>query len=473
MTRLDRLSANDLLFLDVETDTSVMNVAAGLVFDGRSMRLADGNLDFERILKHLTDCVGRHRRYGQRVGKSPIARRSIWIDAPSFDASDHIRSLELDPRAHGGGLGEICAKFAVAPLDRERPLWEALIVDGLAGNRFAIVVKAHHCLADGVGGIVLLESLLAPRRGDEITPHPRQPRANLVADEILDEIDAARRTLKSVRDSIRSPGERWSSFWPAIRGLAEAARLGLNPAIQTRLDVDNSRSRALRWIETDLDRIHAIRAARGGTVNDVVIATVALALGRYLESHGFTRDGLSRATFRVAVPVNMRSTDASPRIGNDISMMFAEIPVGEADPIRVLDRTRESVAAAKEAETKTALRTLMDAGSRLPRAWVQGIERWVLTQHLANIVLTNIRGPRIPLSLLDAPLESVIPIVPLMPGQALAIAVASYAGRLFWGLHADAAQFEDPDEWASCVALSFDDLSRSATPDSTRGAPES
>jgi len=461
MTRLERLSANDRMFLDVETDESVMNVAACLVFEGASLRMADGSLDRERIEKHLETNVARNRRYRQRLGRSPIAGRVIWVDVSRFDARDHIRHHTLV--LGGQSLGDVASNFAAERFDRDLPLWGVLVVDGLPDGRFAIVVKAHHCLADGVGGIELLESLLTPRN-TRVPRHPdRSTPRNVVADEILDELDMVGRALALATDWVRSPLERAKSIQPAVQAFGELTSLGIRPAQTTFLDGENSSSRSLLTVETDLDRISAILRARGGTVNDVVIATVALALGRYLASHGTSRREMAGATFRIAIPVNARPDSNAAGMGNDITMMFAEIPVGDADVLRVLDRTRESIAAAKDGKLPRALRALLDAGGLLPSPVVRSVERWVLSRHPANIVLTNVRGPRAQLSLLDAPLERVIPIVPLMPGQALAIAVASYAGRLFWGLHADAARIDDLDDWKRDVEQSFEDLWRAAT----------
>lgn len=473
MTRLDLLSTNDRLFLDVETDANVMNVAACLVFDGRELQLTDGGLDLERIEKHFDASVRRHRRYRQRLGRSPIAHRPIWIDDPHFKTTDHVRHAHLDSWQHAGALEDVSARFASGRFDLKRPLWEALIVDGLPGNRFAIVVKAHHCLADGVGGMDLLKSLLTPHEGTGPALNLRIPRTDPVADEILDEIDTVGRALEFAKDCVRSPSEHWRSIRAVLAGLAEAAQLGIRPATETLLDGENSSRRSLRWLETDLDRISQIRRARGGTLNDVVVTTVALALGRYLESHGFSREEQARNTFRVAIPVDTRSETSQRGFGNDISMMFAEVPVGDADPLRMLDRTREATATVKDSKMTTGLRTLMNAASRVPRAWVEGVETWFLSRHPANIVLTNIRGPQVPLSLLGAPLEQVIPIVPLMPDQALAVAVASYAGSLYWGLHADAARVTDAAKWARCVEDSFEDLWIATTTEATRAGVNS
>ena len=440
-----------------------MNVAACLIFDGRPLTRADGRLDRARIERHVERAVLRSRRYRQRLSRSPIARRPIWIDDPDFRFSDHVRSIRLVPGAGAGTLEDICARFAATPLDRRRPLWEVRIVEDLPLGRFAIALKAHHCLADGVGGIELLRSLLLPESGRAMSAPAGARRSEPFADEILDGLDALGRSIDSGIGFLRSPRAGMEALGATLVGLVDVARLGLRPARRTILDAGNTDRRMLRWIETDLERIQRIRRARGGTVNDVVIATVALALGSYLEAHGLSREAQKRATFRVAVPVDVRAGAARPGFGNEISMLFAEIPVGEVDPLRVLDRTRESLAASKAGGTTSALRQLLDAGDRLPRALVRRAERWALASHPANIVLTNVRGPRSELALLGARLEHVVPIVPLMPGQSLAIAVASYHGRLCWGLHADAGRVADLPAWAAWVERSFEALSRAAT----------
>ena len=161
---------------------------------------------------------------------------------------------------------------------------------------------------------------------------------------------------------------------------------------------------------------------------------------------------------RVAIPVNMQPDRRHAVIGNHVSMIFAKIPVGERDPLSVLDRTRESLALAKESHMAQALESILDLAEWTPRILTRRLTRWAVQSHPANLVVTNIPGPRNPLYLLKSRLLAAYPIVPLMPGQTLAVAVLSYGEGRFWGFHADQERFPDLSDWSKMANDAFEEL---------------
>lgn len=475
------LHAGDVVFLDVESEVYSMQLGACLLFDAapldgdgdpegdpegdgeeatRPARI--GKVDFEGIVDFIESRLAEHARYRQRVATTPVERRPIWVDVADFDVRRHVVYERLAMGSDEQTLKARCADFVAEPLDPAHPLWAIRVIEGFARDRFALAVKAHHCLVDGVAGITLLQSLLRPepRRDFEknvaTCPAEAPGRGSLLLAELRDRARGGRDLAREALDTARRPGRWLDRALDDAIGALHVLQLRRRPASPTPLETSmGSPRRRLDWMETGMDRIREITRARGGTVNDVVIATVALALGRFLEAQGISRDEQAGMELRVAIPVDRRPDRHRQGVGNRISMMFARIPTEERDPLRVLDRTRRSLAVSKQSHVADALDGVLDLAEWTPRFLTRPLTRRALRTQPANLVVTNVRGPAEPLYLLESRMQASYPIVPLMPGQTLAIAVMSYAGKLYWGLHADAEHFPSLGDWCEELERAF------------------
>lgn len=463
------LSNQDALFLDVETEHSPMHVAICLVFESgptTSLRVDEAE---DRILGFIESRLADQPRYRQRLAQSPLEGRPVWVDDPGFDLREHVQYRSVPLPGHDEQLRSVCAEIVSPLLDREKPLWEVWLLDGLEDDRFALIMKAHHCLVDGVAGIGLLRAMLDAEPTVSFTSRPLQaklapPRAlDLAIREIRSRIDAGLDLSEEAIEAVREPRATFRRAQRLGRGFLELFRLEFPPASQTPLDSAHGGARRFAWIETELERIEEICAIRGGTLNDVVVATITLTLEDYLEDHGVGRMAQNQLDLRVAVPVDRRDDSLGGSLGNHISMIFARIPAGDREPLRVLEEVQRSLAEAKRSHVADALESVMALASWTPRFLTRGLTRRALSAHIANLVVTNIRGPSTPLYLLDAHLEAAYPVVPLMPEQALGVAVLSYAGTLYWGFNADRDGIRDVNHWAHEVERAFDRLHRAAT----------
>ncbi|MCA9502426.1 MAG: wax ester/triacylglycerol synthase family O-acyltransferase [Myxococcales bacterium] len=475
------LSDQDALFLDAESEASPMHVAVVLVFaPGPTTSLRD-EAARSRIARFLERGLAIDRRYAQRLDHLPLSGRPIWVDDPDFDLDRHVRSRRLPAPGREAQLRTVCAELVAQPLDRTRPLWEVWLLDGLEGDRFALLVKVHHCLVDGVAGIGLMGAILGVEPASDFESRPLRAsgesplRAELALREIRRRVDAGLELAERGVRALHDPRGTLRRARRLGRGLRRLVRLDWPPASRTGLDAPHEGRRQLAFMATDLERIEAIRARWGGTLNDVVVATVDLALQDYLEDHGLDTRHRRELDLRVAIPVDRRSAtepDGVADRGNHISMIFARIPSGERSPSRVYARVSGALAQAKVSHMAEALEAVMTLAGWSPQRLTRALTRRALALHVANLVVTNVRGPSAPLYLLDAPLERTWPIVPLMPGQTLAVAVMSYAGRLHWGFHADRAGVRDLNHWSILAERAFERLHAEATGSGRHGGAE-
>jgi WS/DGAT/MGAT family acyltransferase len=460
----EKLSGLDRSFLALESAAAHMHIGATLVFAGGSLIRGRGAVDVERVRAYTAARLHLLPRYRQRLGKMPIGPDLFWIDDPAFDVRRHVLSARLPAPGGEAELKEFAARVASEPLDRSRALWELWVVEGLAGDRFALVTKIHHCLTDGVAAVDLLAALLSPAVVEKPEPAPAwEPRPvpgslRLWADALRDQ---ASRPVRAARALGRALGAR-SAGAEALRHELEAVGetlASVRPTSRTRLNQPIGAKRRVEWLALELEALREMRARLGGTLNDAVLAITAGALRAYLAVHG---ERVAALDLRALVPVSVRSPTAHGEVGNQIALWLVDLPVEESDPrlrheqvcavTRSLKRSSQTQGAAALARvtawTSTAL--LARAARLIPRA------------RPFNLLVTNVPGPQIPLWLLDGRLEAAYPLAPLFRDQVLGIALFSYAGRLHWGLNADRACVPDLALFRDCVLRASEELQAAA-----------
>ena len=435
-TYYERLSALDASFLDFEERNSHWHEAAVMVFDAKPLRSADGGLDFEKILNNYQWSFEQVPRYRQKIEKIPLLGHPVWVDDPSFNLRYHIRQVALPQPADERVLKRVCGYLLELPLDLEKPLWEVWVVDGLQNDQFALVTKIHHCMADGLSGLAILQALLGfqpfERKGSPPPWRPRRApgRAELIGTELKRRLQAPLELLAPLRDlDDAAKGAR-----DVIEGLIEASRLGWRPASNTPFNPKHiGPHRRFDWTEVSLGEIKDIKNALGGTVNDVVLAIAAGAFGQFLREH---RTATADLDFRVLIPVSVRAKKEI-KLGNRVAMIMAELPVGERDPTKRLHRVSDTMNELKRSKQALGVSWLEEVADKVGGRFFTELSRSATRSRPFNVAITNVPGPPIPLYFLGCEMRAIYPMLPMFSNQALAVAVISYNGKVFWGFNSD------------------------------------
>jgi WS/DGAT/MGAT family acyltransferase len=436
-----RLSAQDGSFLHFEHRATPMHVAALAIFEAGPLASADGGLDAERLAKHVESRLHLLPLYRRKLAFTPLERHPVWVDDERFDFSYHLRRAGLPPPGDARALQELVARVLSQPLDRARPLWELWLVEGLAGGRFAIVSKVHHCMVDGVSGANLLTLLFSPRADEAVgavpawTPRPAPASARLLLDDAVRGATRPFALAARAGRALREPSRAWADLAEGAAALGEALGAGLRVASTTPLNRPTGPHRRVEWHVVELEQVKEVKRRLGGTVNDVVLAAVAGALHRFLEERG---NWLAKLDYRVVIPVNMRPPGDTLRVANRVSAMFLSLPVAESDPLRRLATIQAETRRLKGSRAAEGTDLLVRFADWTDSPWLTrfGV-RLVSRLRPYHLIVTNVPGPQLPLYVLGAPLVELIPFLPLFHRQGLGVAVLSYRDRIGWGLVAD------------------------------------
>jgi WS/DGAT/MGAT family acyltransferase len=464
-THYERLSALDAHFLDLDDEGVHMHVAVVLVCDARPLTQDDGRLDIDRIRSFVGSQLHAIPRYRQRLARIPVERHPVWVDDPSFNLHYHVRHVSLPRPGDERQLKRLVGLLMSQKLDHGKPLWEIWVIEGLEGGRFAILARSHHCMVDGIAGVGVLRVLLRPEADASFRPRPRwraRPapgRAQLVSEafgrrvrEPLDLASAARRALDRPSRALRSAWEATLGLGESLGALRSASPTLLNPS-------HVGPHRRIDWLRFDLEAVKEVKRTLGGTLNDVVLATVAGAMRQYLRGRKAALRGLD---FRVMCPVSVRSPGARGALGNRVVMLVAPLPLEERDPRRRLARVIETTRALKTSRIPLGSELIEEIADWTTTSLVTETIRLATRLRAFNMIVTNVPGPPIPLYLLDAPVLAAFPLVPLYENQALGMALLSYADGLYWGLTSDWDRVSDLHDVAVALAEAFEELRKLA-----------
>src|SRR5215210_7162814 len=277
----DRLTPLDASFLHIEDASSHMHVAAALLFAGRAPA-------YERLLDHIEARLGLVPRYRQRLAEVPLAQaRPRWVDDERFDLRYHVRHTALPEPGTEYELQVLAGRVFSQQLRRDRPLWELWLVSGLEGGRFAILSKTHHALVDGVSGLDILSVLFAPDSAapaESWSAQPSPSTAGLVAEALTERAMSAGELVRPLRAAVRGPRQALGRMAETAVAAGAMAWAGIQPAPRTPYNAGKvGPDRRFTWTRASLADVKAIKNALGGTVNDVVLSTVTIALRRHLE----------------------------------------------------------------------------------------------------------------------------------------------------------------------------------------------
>jgi diacylglycerol O-acyltransferase / wax synthase len=457
MSNPDRLTGLDSSFLHLEHDATHMHVAGCMVFDGQAPA-------YDELVDQILSRLHLVPRYRQRLAFVPLNQgRPVWVDDPHFNVAFHVRHTALPNPGGEDQLKRLCGRIFSQALDRSRPLWEIWLVEGLAEDRFALLSKTHHALVDGISGVDIATVLfdaspdpvpVAPPDGEWIA-RPLPTGAQLLAEALRERATVPTEIVRGVRATLRGPRHVAARVGRALGGIGAVARLATASAPDSPLNVRIGPHRRFTWVRGDLAQFKAVKNALGGTVNDVVLAAVAGALGRYLRIHGAdTEDTVLRAM----VPVSVRADVERGALGNRVAAMWAPLPIGLTDPVQRLLTISRAMDGVKDSGQAVGAQVLTELTGFAPPTIMAQAARLQARQRMFNLVVTNVPGPQIPLYLLGRQLEAMFPMVPLAANQALGVAIMSYNGQMNFGLNADYDALRDLEALADALRASIDEL---------------
>lgn len=462
MANQDRLSGLDASFLHLEHgDTIHMHVASCMVFDGPPP-------SHDELVAHVEARLHLVPRYRQRLAFVPFGQgRPVWVDDPHFNTRYHVQHHALPPPGSDEQLKQLAGRCFSQRLDRNKPLWELWLVEGLREGRFAILGKTHHALVDGISGVDITTVLFDVTPEPAPTPGPEQPwvprplpsSAQLLADALLERATVPAEVVRGVRALVRTPGRVAKELLGDLSAVGSFAVPGARSAPPSPLNVPIGTHRRFAWAEAELERVKAIKDALGGTVNDVMLATVAGGLGRYLRAHGHPTIDLE---LRAMIPVSVRHEDARGALGNQVAAVWATLPVGEQDPVERLERVRGEMDGLKESHQAVGARLLTELTGFAPPTVMAQAARLQARQRYFNLVVTNVPGPQFPIYVLGRRMRAIYPLVPLAEKLALGVAIMSYDGRIAFGLNADYDVLADVEQLAIHLGEALDELAAAA-----------
>jgi diacylglycerol O-acyltransferase / wax synthase len=457
----DRLTGLDTSFLHLEDATSHMHVASVMIFEGPPPPYDELLEAFERRLPLVP-------RYRQRLALVPLGQgRPKWVDDPHLNLRYHVRSAALPSPGSEDQLKDLAGRVFSQHLDRDKPLWEVWLVEGVEDDRFAVLSKTHHALVDGISGVDIISVLFdtspepaAPTGpGDRWLPRPLPSPAQLLGEALVERATLPGEITRSVRALLRGPRRILEGVRDAAVGVGAMAWAGLNPAPSSPYNRQIGPHRRFTWVRADLNDLKAIKDELGGTVNDVVLATVAGALGKHLRRRGQNTDGLE---LKAMIPVSVRQDVERGGLGNRVAAMMAPLPVWCQEPVARLDIVREELSHLKSGGQAVGAQVLTELSGFAPPTIMGQASRLMSRQRFFNLVVTNVPGPQFPLYLLGRRMLDPFPMVPLASGQAVGVALLSYDGRINFGLVGDFDLMWDLDDLAVDLADSLAELAREA-----------
>jgi diacylglycerol O-acyltransferase / wax synthase len=454
------LSAQDASFLAYERGGLHMHVGVVAIFEGGSFRLAGGGLDFEKLERYVLARLASWPRMHQKLTRTPVARRPVWIDDRRFRPEEHTRRVTLEAGGGESALKRLASEVFSQPLDRSRPLWEATFVDGLDDDAFAIVFKTHHGAIDGIAGMDFIGALLTSEGTPVFADAPLHravsppSRLHLFLDDVLHYASAPLRFLDGLRILARD-GEARVDFRDRAFALVHVVANGLRGTSPNPLSTAPVTLRTIDWATADASGERAIRSRLGGTRDDVTLAASTGAVRGFLRRR---RVGLSRLRIRAMVPVNLRTRSERGGFGNRVSTLIVDLPVAEAEARAQLEQISETVAHLKQVKQGLGGDVLAQI-DQWTGTLAQRMGMWLAkTRRAYNLCVTTIPGSPTALYALESKMVALYAVAPVFHNQLFNISALTYAGKLHWGVHYAGEDADAAAEFVADLDASFSEL---------------
>jgi WS/DGAT/MGAT family acyltransferase len=453
-----RLSHESAQILERETSRNFHHAGALLTFEPGPLARSDGGIRFEAIREAIEARLARVPLYRSKLRWIPLENHPVWVDDREFNLDYHLRHTSLVRPGAPEQLRQLAARVQAQRLDRSRPLWECWVVEGLEGGRFALVQKTHHALAEG-NEPDLLEAVLStdpdegPGEAEPFRARPMPSAFELARDEVVRQARWLRKAARRLRAP--RPAEREEVLRARAESVAAILGYSVRRLPETPLNGRVGPHRRFDLLTLPLAQAESVRKARGGSLDDVLLATLAGAAARYLVAHFVNPATLD---FRVAVPVE--APLGSGRTG--VSEHVLELPVWERDPLRQLELVRERTASAGFGGSGSMAAPAAAAGFVSTRLLARSARALRATP--VNLAFASVPGSPAPLYLRGARLVAAHGKLSLRRTSALSVAVIRYTDRLCWGFNADFDLVPDLARFAGFVEESFAELVRAARP---------
>ena len=448
--RSERLSNVDTAWLRMEDPTNLMMVTGVLVFGQQ--------LDFRRLRATIEARLLRYDRFRRRV--VDIGGAPHWQDDPHFTLNAHLQRIALPAPGDQAALQDLVSDLMSTPLDFSKPLWQYHLIENY-GAGCVVLTRLHHCIADGIALIHVLLSVTDdspdapwPDGQAEQRNEPRSTPSGPIA-AVNATVRSAEKLLSDGIETLLDPS-RIADLAKLSAGsaLSLSKLLLMAPDPKTVFKGKLGVAKRAAWSQPiPLDTVKAIGRAVGGTVNDVLLTAATGALRRYLQGRGEPVDGLD---FRAAVPVNLRSPDSAPELGNRFGLIFLGLPVGVEDPIDRLYALKEQMEAIKGSPEALVAFGILNVMGMAPSQ----IEEFGLTLFgsKATAVMTNVPWPREPIYMFGAPIKQIMFWVPQSGRLGLGVSILSYAGQVTLGIATDAVLVPDPEMIVAGFHTEFEQL---------------
>lgn len=425
----------------------------------------DSGFDHQSLVDLISGRIAFVPRYRQRLRQVPgKLANPVWIDDAGFDLGYHVRRSGLPRPGSMEQLRELVARLMSRPLDGSRPLWEVYYIEGLADGRVAVMSKSHQILVDGVETVDLGQVLLDTKpeakhlEADQWLPRRSPSPLTLTLDAVRENLTSPTTLLSTTRSTaeaaVRGAGE--------FRSRAEAVANALanrRPAPESPISAELSEQRRFVTVATRLEDYRRVRDTHGGTVNDVIMATLTGALRTWLMARGTSSSAMR--SLRAMVPMSVIDDELEPTsLGSQITGHLVTLPIGEANPVMRLHQVSFAFNQHSETGKAVAANRLAGIAGFAPTTFhALGSRVAALQQRKGfHLTVTNVPGPQFPLYAAGAQMVETYPVQPLLPGQALAIGVTSYDGGVYYGITADRDALPDVTVLGQCVTEALDEL---------------
>ena len=434
---MELLNPLDAAFIDAEDQDKQTSfaIASIAVFEGPAP-------SYEEFLAAVAGRLPVVPLYRRKLRKIPFnIGPPVWVDAHDFDLRYHVRQTALPAPGGDEQLSRLMARVMSQRLDRDYPLWEYWLVEGLQHGRWALISKVHHCMVDGVSGTDLYRAIF------DLTPEPSPPLTDdrTVPAEPSDAALAGHAALEAVMLPVRdglalsrvlvNPQAPIRRAGDAVRGMAKLTG-ALWPAPGSSLTGPIGRQRRYTWARASLEDVKTIKREFGCTVNDVILAAISSGLRGLLLARG---EKPTASMIPSLVPVSVRAAGEENIYENRVSAMVAELPVHIGDPVERLAAVTQQMTGLKASKEVTAGQAVVSLGryTWFPLASLFVRAAFSLPQREIVTVTTNVPGPQFPLYGLGRKLVEIIPYVPIATTLRTGISIFTYCGNVTFGITGD------------------------------------
>jgi WS/DGAT/MGAT family acyltransferase len=454
------MSALDSSFFFAESENTPMHVGSVTVFEGPAPSYGD-------MVRLLLSKLALVPRYRQRVREIPLQLgRPVWVDDPHFQILYHVRHTAVPGPGSDEQLRNLAGRVLGQRLDMAKPLWELWLVEGLADNRWAIISKVHHCMVDGVAGTDLMQLMFdlepdakhdAPK---DWTPRHQPSSLTLLTEAVSEAVAHPLRglsSLPSVAGAVRGAKSLAESGKTVASTMPSVAKQAITPTARS-LNGPIGPHRRWAWTEGKFEEFKAVRMSFGGTVNDVVLASITGGFRDLLQGRGELSS--EKLVVRSMVPVSVRQASQKGSLDNQVSAVFVDLPVGLDDPVERLTSIRGQMDEYKKTMSAVDANSIIGMGNYVaPTLLALGVRAAMSAgQFWVQAVTTNVPGPRFPLYVLGKRMVSAYAYVPIAGGTRCSIGNFTYLNTMTFGLNADFDGYPDLEVLSDGIRRGLDEL---------------